>query len=116
MVPGAMGLVVGGGPLTQYASPTTMFVPVRATSLDGKFVSLGTGTTHIVNYYKETRFALKSDTRSHTVERKFSSGGRTHTSGFHAKKSVNAIEKFVSITVQVSPDLSKRDQMYSLKL
>ena len=27
MVPGAIGLVVGGGPLTQYASPTTMFVP-----------------------------------------------------------------------------------------
>lgn len=27
MVPGAIGLVVGGGPLTQYASPTMMFVP-----------------------------------------------------------------------------------------
>ena len=40
--------------------------------------------------------------------------GDTHTSGFHARKSVNAIEKFVSITVQVSPDLSKCDQTYSL--
>ena len=50
MVPGAMGLVVGGGPLTQYASPTTMFVPIEAMSLDGRLVNLGTGTTHIVNY------------------------------------------------------------------
>ena len=33
MVPGAMGLVVGGGPLTQYARPTTMFVPSRPMTL-----------------------------------------------------------------------------------
>lgn len=29
----------------------------------------------------------------------------THTSGFHVRKSVNAIENVVSIAVQVSPDL-----------
>ena len=64
MVPGAIGLVVGGGPLTQYASPTTMFVPSRAAMLARIPFYLRMNTTDIVSFCEQIRFATKSEFRS----------------------------------------------------
>ena len=60
MVPGAIGLVVGGGPFTQYASPTTMLVPGKVVISISVFSKSKTDITYIVNFYEQRKFTPKS--------------------------------------------------------